>query len=109
MTTLTTTLTISEKGGYSYNPNALIVTQPNTTLLYQLDPTTAMVWEIVGMTSTDSKNQLSDQSKAASGDSISVLNANSRAEVFDVTIVAQHRTQRDRLLRIDPQVSNIPT
>jgi hypothetical protein len=109
MTTLTTILTISEKGGYSYNPNALIVTQPNTTLLYQLDPSTALVWEIVGLTSTDTKSQLSNQSKSASGDSISVLNANSKAEVFDVTVVAQHRTQRERLLRIDPQVSNIPT
>jgi hypothetical protein len=109
MTTLTTTLTITERGGYNYNPTALTVTEANTTLLYQLDPVTATSWEIVGMTTTDTKNQLSNQSRAPSGDSISVLNANSKAEVFDVTVVVQHRIQRDRLLRIDPQVSNIPT
>jgi hypothetical protein len=109
MTTLTTTLTITERGGYSFDPTELTVTQPNTTLLYQLDPSTALDWEIVGLTSTDTKSQLSNESKSASGNSISVLNANSVAEVFDVTIVVQHRTKRERLLRADPQVSNIPT
>jgi hypothetical protein len=109
MTTMTTILSISQKGTYNYNPNSIIVNQANTTLVYALDEATGKNWEIVGLTSTDSKNQLSNQSKAPSGSSISTLNANSQAEVFDVTVVAQHRTERDRIIRIDPQVSNVPT
>jgi hypothetical protein len=105
---ITTTLKITEKGGYSYTPNSVIVTQFNTTLIYQLDPQTAIEWEIVGLTNTDSKNQLSGESKAPSGISISILDANTKAEVFDVTVVVQHRTKRDRILRVDPQVENEP-
>ena len=109
MSTITTTVSISEKGVYSYNPNSVTVTEPNTTLTYALDDSSALIWEIVGMTNTDTKGQLSGQSKAPSGNSISVLDANSKAETFDVTVVAQHRSQRERLLRIDPRVENVPT
>ena len=109
MSTITTTVSISEKGVYSYNPNSVTVTKPDTTLTYALDDNSALIWEIVGMTNTDTKSQLSDQTKAPSGNSISVLDANSKAETFDVTVVAQHRSQRERLLRIDPKVENVPT
>ena len=60
------------------------------------------------MTNTDSKNQLSNESKAPSGNSISILDANTQAEIFDITVVAQHRSQRDRILRVDPIVRNEP-
>ena len=109
MSTITTTVSISEKGVYSYKPTSITVTEPNTTLAYVLDDASALLWEIVGMTNTDSKNQLSNESKAPSGNGISVLDANSKAEVFTVTVVAQHRTQRERILRIDPDVCNVPT
>ncbi len=109
MTEITTILSISEKGVYSYKPSSVTVTKSNTTLIYALDDSTAQIWEIVGMTNTDSKNQLSNQTKAASGNSISVLDINSLADTFDVTVVAQHRSQRERLLRVDPGVQNIPT
>ncbi len=109
MSTITTTVSISDKGVYSYKPSSVTVTEPNTTLVYALDDSSALLWEIVGMTNTDSKNQLSGESKAPSGNSISVLDANSKADVFTVTVVAQHRTQRERILRIDPDVCNVPT
>ena len=109
MSTITTTVSISEKGVYSYKPTSVTVTEPDTTLVYRLDDASAVIWEIVGMTNTDTKNQLSGESKAPSGNSISVLDANSKADTFDVTVCAQHRTQRERILRIDPQVSNVPT
>ena len=109
MSTITTTVIISEKGVYSYKPSSVTVTEPDTTLVYALDDSSALIWEIVGMTNTDTKGQLSDQSKAPSGNSISVLDANSKADSFDVTVVAQHRTQRERILRIDPAVHNVPT
>ncbi len=109
MSTITTTVSISEKGVYGYKPSSVTVTEPGTTLTYQLDEASAIIWEIVGMTNTDTKNQLSGESKAPSGSSISILNANSKAETFSVTIVAQHRTQRERILRIDPDVHNVPT
>ena len=109
MSTITTTVSISEKGVYSYKPNNVTVTEPNTTLTYALDDSSALIWEIVGLTNTDTKNQLSNESKAPSGNSISVLDANSKAEIFDVTVVAQHRSQRERILRIDPVVENVPT
>ena len=109
MSTITTTVYISEKGVYSYKPSSITVTEPDTTLVYALDETSALIWEIVGMTNTDSKSQLSGESKASGGDSISVLNINTKAEVFTVTVVAQHRTQRERILRIDPDVCNVPT
>jgi len=108
MSTITTTVSISEKGVYSYKPSSITVTEPNTTLTYALDDSSALVWEIVGMTNTDTKDQLSGESKAPSGSSISILNANSKAETFSITIVAQHRTQRERILRIDPDVCNDP-
>ena len=108
MSEITTILTISSSGKYSYDPSSVQVTQSNTTLIYALSAKTAENWEIVGLTSTDSKNQLSNEAKAPSGNSISVLDANTVAETFDVTVVAQHRTQRDRLLRIDPEVLNTP-
>ncbi len=60
------------------------------------------------MTNTDTENQLSGESKAPSGSSISILNINSKAETFTITIVAQHRTERERILRIDPDVCNDP-
>ena len=109
MSTITTTVSITEKGVYSYKPNSVTVTEPNTTLTYALDDNSALIWEIVGMTNTDTKNQLSNESKAPSGNSISVLDANSKADSFSVTVVAQHRTQRERILRIDPDVLNVPT
>ena len=109
MSTITTTVSISEKGVYSYKPNSVTVTEPNTTLAYTLDESTALIWEIVGMTNTDTKSQLTDESKAPSGNSISVLDANSKADSFSVTVVAQHRSQRERILRIDPDVLNVPT
>ena len=109
MSTIPTTVTISDKGVYSYKPSSVTVTEPNTTLVYQLDDASAVIWEIVGMTNTDSKDQLSGESKAPSGDSISILDANSQADTFSITIVAQHRTQRERILRIDPDVLNVPT
>lgn len=109
MSTITTLLHISSSGKYSYTPSSVTVTEANTTLIYELDGKTAADWEIVGLTSTDSKNQLSNESKAPSGNSISVLDANTVQETFDITVVAQHRTQRDRLLRIDPVVMNEPT
>ncbi len=106
---ITTILSISAKGVYSYSPNSITVKQANTTLIYALDEATGKNWEIVGLTSTDSKNQLSGQSKAPSGNSISTVDANSLADTINVTVVAQHRTERDRILRIDPVVENIPT
>ena len=109
MSTITTTVSISEKGVYSYKPTSVTVTETNTTLAYTLDDSSALLWEIVGLTNTDSKNQLSNESKAQSGNSISVLDANSKAEAFTVTVVAQHRAQRERILRIDPDVCNDPT
>jgi len=109
MSTITTTVSISEKGVYSYKPSSVTVTEPNTTLVYQLDDASAVIWEIVGMTNTDTKNQLSGESKAPSGDSISILDVNSKAETFSITVVAQHRAQRERILRIDPDVLNVPT
>jgi hypothetical protein len=108
MTTITTMLTITAKGGYSYTPDSITVTQPNTTLIYALDEGTSKLWEIVGMTNTDTQNQLSAQSKAPSGNSISSLDANTAAETFDVTVIAQHRYERDRTIRIDPKVHNVP-
>ena len=108
MSTITTIVSISEKGVYSYKPTSITVTEANTTLAYTLDDSSALLWEIVGLTNTDSKNQLSNESKAQSGNSISILDANSKAEVFSVTVVAQHRTQRERILRIDPEVCNEP-
>lgn len=109
MSTITTTVSITEKGVYSYKPNSVTVTEPSTTLIYALDDSSALIWEIVGLTNTDTKNQLSNESKAPSGNSISVLDANNKAETFNVTVVAQHRSQRERLLRIDPVVENVPT
>lgn len=108
MTTLTTMIHISSSGKYSYDPSSITVFDPNTTLVYELDGKTAADWEIVGMTNTDSKNQLSNESKAPSGNSISILDANTQAETFDITVVAQHRSQRDRILRVDPIVRNEP-
>lgn len=109
MAELVTTISINSSGKYSYSPNSLTVTQPNTTLIYQLDEKTLVDWEIVGQTNTDSKQQITGESKAPSGNFISILNANTQAEVFSVTIVTQHRAQRDRLLRVDPDVENEPT
>lgn len=109
MSNITTTVSISDKGVYSYKPSSVTVSEPNTTLVYALDDSSALLWEIVGMTNTDSKDQLSNESKAPSGNSISVLDVNSKAEVFAITVVAQHRTQRERILRIDPEVCNVPT
>jgi len=103
-----TTLTISSAGKYTYNPTSITVTEPNTTITYALDAKTAQDWEIVGQTNTDSKHQLSGESKSITGESISLNDANTLAETFDITIVAQHRSQRDRMLRIDPQVVNNP-
>lgn len=108
MTVITTTLSISSSGKYTYTPNSITVTQPNTILTYTLDDKSAVDWEIVGQTNTDTKQQISGESKAITGASISITDANTQAETFDVTIVTQHRAQRDRLLRIDPEVVNIP-
>lgn len=108
MTQITTTLSISSSGKYTYTPNSVTVIKPGTILNYALDEKTAIDWEIVGQTNTDSKQQITGESKASTGDSISITDANTQAETFDVTIVAQHRAQRDRLLRIDPQVVNMP-
>ena len=109
MSTIPTTVTISDKGVYSYKPSSVTVTEPNTTLLYQLDRATAELWEIVGLTNTDTQDQLSGESKAPSGNSISILDANTKSETFSITVVAQHRSQRERILRIDPEVENVPT
>lgn len=108
MNSITTMVHISSSGKYSYSPDSVTVTVTNTTLIYELDSKTAHDWEIVGLTNTDTKNQVSDEQKAPSGNSISILDANTQAETFDVTVVAQHRTQRDRILRIDPVVINEP-
>jgi hypothetical protein len=108
MPQIVTTLSISSSGKYSYAPNSVTVTKPNTLLIYVLDESTAKEWEIVGQTNTDSKQQISGESKAPSGNSISIMDVNSVPETFDVTIVAHHRAQRDRILRIDPIVTNVP-
>jgi hypothetical protein len=109
MAQLVTTISISSSGKYSYSPNSLTVTQSNTMLVYQLDEKTSVDWEIVGQTNTDSKQQITGESKAPSGNSISIMDSNSKPETFSVTIVTQHRAQRDRLLRVDPDVTNEPT
>lgn len=105
---ITTIVHISSSGKYSYTPSSVTVTTTNTTLIYELDGKTAADWEIVGLTNTDTMNQVSDEQKAPSGNSISILDANTQSETFDVTVVAQHRVQRDRILRIDPVVINEP-
>jgi hypothetical protein len=108
MTEIVTTLSISSAGKYTYSPNSVTVTKPNTLVTYTLDPKTAVDWEIVGQTNTDSEQQISGESKAPSGNSITLTDVNSRAESFDVTILTQHRTQRDRIVRIDPGIENVP-
>lgn len=105
---ITTTLSISSAGKYSYSPNSVTVTSAPTTLIYQLDPASAVEWMITGMNSTDSKNQLGQPVVASDGNSISVVDANTAKETFSVTIDAQHRVQTERKLRIDPQVANDP-
>lgn len=108
MTEIVTVLSISSAGKYSYTPNSITVTQPNTLITYTLDDKSAVDWEIVGQTNTDTKQQISGESKALAGNSISLTDINTQSETFDVTIVTQHRAQRDRLIRIDPAVVNDP-
>ncbi len=108
MTEIVTTLSISSSGKYTYDKASITVTEANTVITYALDPKTAQDWEIVGQTNTDSKQQLTGESKTPAGSSISMTDINSQAETFDVTIVCQHRSQRDRMLRIDPEVRNLP-
>jgi hypothetical protein len=108
MPQIVTTVSISASGKYSYSPNSVNVTKPNTTLVYQLDSASAAIWQIVGLTDTDTKNQLSGESKSSSGDSISILDANTVAETFSITVVAQHRTDRKQLIGVDPTVVNFP-
>jgi len=108
MTEIVTILSIASSGKYTYTPNSITVTKPDTILTYTLEPKTAVDWEIVGQTNTDSAQQISGESKAPSGNSISITDINTVAETFSVTILTQHRSQRDRIIRIDPDVANVP-
>ena len=105
---ITTTLTISSAGKYSYSPSSVTATSAPTTLIYQLDPASAVEWMITGMNSTDTKNQLAPPVVAAGGNSISVLDTNTAKETFSITIEAQNREQPERKVRIDPEVANDP-
>jgi hypothetical protein len=107
MTTINSTVTVSSSGGTSSTPDPIIVTQSDTTLVFTLDSASAQNWKIVGLTSTDEKDQLGPVFVARGGVSASVLDSNSENENFNITILVHHRTTGQQI-GIDPAVQNDP-
>lgn len=107
MTTLTTIVTVDKAGGYSCNPDSQTVTQVNTELLYVLDSASAAIWAFSGLTTSDSQRQVSSPTVSPDGNSVSAVDLNSIAEVFNVYLLLQHRTTLARHW-VDPQVRNDP-
>lgn len=107
MTTLNTVLTVSPSGSYTCNPPVQTVTAANTALQYTLDTASAATWQIVGLSTTDRRNQTTPPVIAPGGNSISTTDINTVAETFSVMINLKHR-DTDAKHWIDPQVTNIP-
>jgi hypothetical protein len=104
---MTTQLSISSEGAYTYTPTSVRVTAPNTTLIYALTAKSAENWQVTGMLSTDTKQQVSGCTVAPDGNSVSAMDLNSQAETFNVTVQAQHRVS-GQVIAIDPEVQNDP-
>lgn len=107
MTTLTTTVTVDKTGGYSCSPPSQTVTQTNTQLLYVLDPASASIWAFSGLTTSDGQRQVSPPVVAPDGNSVSTMDLNTVAEVFNVYLLLQRRTTMVRHW-VDPEVRNDP-
>jgi hypothetical protein len=107
MTTLTTTLSVSASGSYTATPPSQTVTESNTSMVYELDKASQAIWRIDGLSSTDTKQQLTSIEFAPSGNSVTAVNANTKAESFSITISVAHRTTAMHVA-VDPEVNNIP-
>lgn len=107
MSTLNTTLHVVSPKAYQAQPESQTVTQANTTLVYQLDEVSNQSWRITGLTTTDQSRQLSAPVIGNNGQMISVVDANTAAETFSITIKLKHRESGDEM-GADPMVKNEP-
>jgi hypothetical protein len=104
----TITFTLSESGGVLVSsPESQNVTESNTTTIFQLAPNAAADFRLTGYSSNDSKSQLGPASINKEGTVMTLLDANSKAEMINVTVLAEHRKQGTQH-SVDPVIINIP-
>lgn len=104
----TVTFSLSESGGKLVStPESQAVTQPNTTLQFELVGQAANDYRITGYTSNDTMSQLGVASINKAGTQMLIADANSKQEDINVTVLTAHRTQ-GTVHQTDPVVLNRP-
>jgi hypothetical protein len=98
---------------YSFDRNAILITEANTPVTFQLAPETAASFSINTIISSDSTNQLDFPLRGPDPDPRSFLIVARCAEkaLFSLAIIVDHAhpEKQESLLVCDPQVICVPT
>jgi len=106
--TITTTVTVVDGTSSSANPENVTGTEPNTTVAYTLDKNSRQSWMLTGLSFDNSKGQLSGVTVDPSGNTVSVLDLNTKTADIAVTVHYQSRTTSTIRGSMDPGILNRP-
>ncbi|GEM_PF-1334550 len=102
-----TTIFVTSPTASSADPENVTVTEANTTLEYILDKDSRAQWMMIGLTFDNSKGQMVGVTVDPSGNSVSVMDINTKTADIGVTVHYQQRTSTLRA-SLDPGVLNRP-
>lgn len=104
----TLTFNLSESGGKIVSsPESHTVTEPNTSVVFELVGQAAQDFRITGYTSNDSLSQLGPATIDKNETRMSLIDANSKETDINVNVLTTRRTQ-NQSVGMDPVLLNRP-
>lgn len=92
---------------YSFDPDLILVSEPDTEVLLKLSNETEKGFAIEDLITTDSRDQLEDPKIRSDGRALTIKNINQRKELILASVLVKDLTN-DRLINCDPQMVNRP-
>ena len=92
---------------YSFDPQSILIEDPDTTVEFVLSKETAeaiKIWKIV----TSSPDQFRDFKRDSSQRVASLVNANTTQVLISVSVLVTDSANGGRVINCDPQMVNIP-
>ncbi len=92
---------------YSFDPDLVVVSQPQTRLVFNLHKEVPASFRIVDLVTSDAKYQLGNPKFAEGGRSVEVIDENTQRQLMYIVVLVKD-TERNELVACDPQVVNSP-
>ena len=92
---------------YSFDPDLIVVSKPQTTLVFSHHKEAASTFRIVDLVTSDAKYQFGKPTIAEDGRSVTVINENTQRQLMYVVVLVKD-AERNELVACDPQVINSP-